>query len=347
MKAVRVQEHGGLDRLLFEDLPAPQPGPGEVVVHVRASGLNHLDLWVRRGVPGHPFPLPITPGCDGAGIVAAVGEGVDRWRDGDEVVLSPGLSCAVCDVCLAGQDHLCPSYGILGETRDGTNAEQVVVPERNVMRKPANLSFAEAAAFPLAFLTAWHMLTARAELRPAETVLVHAAGSGVSSAAIQIASLLGARIIATAGSAAKLERARALGAHHLINYREGNFVDEVKAITNRRGVDVVLDHVGTDTFPGSMRLLTRGGRYVFCGATSGFEMVSDFRPVFFKNLSILGSTMGGQGELRQVRDLMEAGRLRPQVDVVLPLEQVADAHDMLERRSVFGKVVLAVNTQTA
>ena len=344
MRAVRIHEHGGLDKLVIEEVAVPEPGPGEVRVRLRAAGLNHLDLWVRRGVPGHNFPLPLIPGCDGAGSVDTVGTGVKRWKEGDNVVLAPGLSCGTCALCLAGQDQLCASYGILGETRDGTNASCVVVPERNLMAKPTNLGFAEAAAFPLTFLTAWHMLSARARLRPGETVLVHAAGSGVSSAAIQMAAVLGARIIATAGSPEKLERARSLGADHVIDYRAQDFVAEVKALTARRGVDVVFDHVGQDTFSGSLRCLAKGGRYVFCGATSGFEMVADFRPVFFKSLSVLGSTMGSQGELRLLRDLVEDGRLKPAVDSVMPLDRIADAHGRLERREAFGKIVLSIDS---
>ena len=343
MRAVRIHEHGGLDRLVIDEVAVPDPGPGEVRVRVIAAGVNHLDLWVRRGVPGHTFPLPMTLGCDGAGVVDALGAGVTGWREGDEVVLAPGLSCGTCRRCLGGQDQLCASYGILGETRDGTNATHVVVPARNLMVKPASLEFEVAAAFGLTFLTAWHMLSARADLRPGETVLVHAAGSGVSSAGIQMATLLGARVIATAGSPEKLQAARALGAEHVIDYRAHDFVAEVRKITGRRGVDVVFDHVGQDTFAGSLRCLARGGRYVFCGATSGFEMVGDFRPVFFKSLSILGSTMGSQAELRLLRDLVEDGRLQPSVDCVLGLDDVAEAHDRLERRQAFGKIVLSID----
>jgi NADPH:quinone reductase-like Zn-dependent oxidoreductase len=342
MRALRIHEHGDVDRLVFDEVATPEPGPGEVRVRVRASGLNHLDLWVRRGVPGHSFPLPITPGCDASGVVDAPGPGVAGWERGDEVVVSPGLCCGICAACAAGEDNLCPAYGILGETRDGGHAPYVVVPARNLMPKPGNLTFEEAGAFGLAFLTAWHMLVARAGLRPGETVLIQAAGSGVSTAGIQIARLLGARIIATAGSDEKLARARELGAEAGINYRSADFGREVRGLTGRKGVNVVFDHVGSDTFPASLRSLAKGGRYVFCGATSGFELRADFRPIFFKNLSILGSTMGSQGELWRIRDLVEAGRLKPIVERVLPLEEAAAAHAILERREAFGKVVLSV-----
>ena len=343
MRAVRIHAHGGVEQLKLEEVPVPEAGPGEVRVQVRASGLNHLDLWVRRGVPGHTFPLPMTPGCDASGIVAGVGPGVAGWQDGDEVVVAPGLSCGTCTACVSGEDHLCAGYGILGETRDGTNADYVVVPARNLMPRPQNLDFAASASFSLTFLTAWHMRIARAELRPGETLLVHAAGSGVSAAAIQIARLFGARILATAGSEEKLRRARDLGAHETISYRDPEWPRVVRKLAGRRGVDVVLDHVGTDTFAGSLRSLAKGGRYVFCGATSGFEMKADFRPIFFKNLSILGSTMGGQGELRRVRDLVEAGQLVPVIDRTLPLEKVAEAHQILEDREAFGKLVLTLD----
>jgi NADPH:quinone reductase-like Zn-dependent oxidoreductase len=342
MHAIRIHAHGGVDQLRLEQVPVPDPGPGEVRVQVRASGLNHLDLWVRRGVPGHTFPLPMTPGCDAAGVISALGAGVENWKEGDEVVLAPGLSCGICPACLSGEDHLCPRYGILGETRDGTNAEFVVVPARNLMARPQTLDFAASASFSLTFLTAWHMLIARAELRPGETVLVHAAGSGVSAAGIQIARLFGARILATAGSEEKLQRARDLGAHETLSYRDPEWPRQVRALAGKGGVNVVLDHVGTDTFAGSLRSLAKGGRYVFCGATSGFELKTDFRPVFFKNLSILGSTMGGQGELRRIRDLVAAGHLVPVIDRVLPLEKVAEAHQILEDRQAFGKLVLSL-----
>ncbi|MCZ6832418.1 MAG: zinc-binding dehydrogenase [Acidobacteria bacterium] len=342
MRAVRIHAHGGLDQLQLESLPVPEPGPGEVRVRVHASGLNHLDLWVRRGVAGHTFPLPLTPGCDAAGVLERLGPGVSDLHEGDEVVVAPGLSCGTCAACVSGEDHLCAAYGILGETRDGTDADFVIVPARNIMAKPKCLDFTAAASFSLTFLTAWHMLVARADLRPGETVLVHAAGSGVSAAGIQIANLLGARILATAGSEEKLRRARTLGAHEAISYHDPEWPRVVRKMAGGGGVDVVLDHVGSDTFAGSMRTLAKGGRYVFCGATSGFEMQGDFRPVFFKNLAILGSTMGSQGELRRVRDLMAAGRLVPVIHQVLPLENVAKAHEVLEERRAFGKVVLTL-----
>ena len=342
MRAVVIREHGGPEVLTFEERPLPSPGPREVRVRVRAVGLNHLDLWVRAGVPGHTFPLPIVPGCDVAGVVDAIGPGAQGAAPGDEVVVSPGLSCGRCLSCRAGEDALCKSYGILGESVDGGCQEYLVVPDVALFPKPPGLDWTEAAAVPLTFLTAWHMLKARACVQPGELVLVHAAGSGVSAAAIQIATLLGARVITTAGTDAKCARGVALGAEEAVNYRSSDFVQAAHRFSGGRGVDIVVDHVGTDTFARSLRCLVKGGRYVTCGATSGYEMSTDFRLVFFKSLSILGSTMGGAHELATVLKLIASGRLRPIVDSVFPLDRIAEAHRRLAGREAFGKIVLTV-----
>lgn len=343
MRAVVIREHGGPEVLSFEDRPKPTPGPRQVRVEVRAVGLNHLDLWVRNGVPGHAFPLPIVPGCDVAGVVDSLGPGVAGIAVGDEVVVAPGVSCGRCLCCRSGDDALCRTYGILGESQDGGCQESLVVSDIGTFPKPPGLDWAHAAAVPLTFLTAWHMLKTRARVQPGESVLVHAAGSGVSAAAIQIATLLGARVLTTAGSDEKCARGVALGAEEAVNYRTADFAREVRRWTGGRGVDVVVDHVGADTFERSLRCLVKGGRYVTCGATSGFEMKTDFRPVFFKSLSILGSTMGGAHELATVLSLVTSGRLLPIVDRVFPLEQIAEAHRRLASREVFGKVVLQVS----
>jgi NADPH:quinone reductase-like Zn-dependent oxidoreductase len=342
MRCVVVREHSqSTDVLRFEERPAPEPGPGQVRVKVAAVALNHLDTWVRRGVPGHVFPLPLVPGSDAAGVVEALGPGVANARPGDRVAVAPGVSCGACLACLAGRDHLCPHYGILGETQDGACAELVVVPARNLIPIPDAMSFSDAAAVSLVFMTAWHMLVARAELRPGEDLLVHAAGSGVGSAAIQIARLWGARrIIAVASTPEKLARAKDLGATHLVCSKDQDIAVEVKKITEKRGVDVVFEHTGADTWAASMRSIKWAGRIVTCGATSGFEVKLDLRPVFFKSLSILGSTMGSQGELREVWEHVRAGSLRPVVDVVWPLDRVRDAHERMGRREHFGKIVL-------
>lgn len=335
-----IREHGGLDVLRVEERDVPVPGPGEARVRVCAVGLNHLDLWVRKGVPGHTFPLPLVPGSDVAGIVDALGVGARGVREGDPVVVGPGISCGICPACRSGRDPLCADYAILGESRDGGCADFLVVPALNLFPKPPSLDFPAAAAVPLAFLTAWHMLVDRAAVRPGERVLVHAAGSGVSSAAIQIARLLGARVLATAGSDEKCARAVELGAAVAVNYRAADFSRAAKEWSEGRGVDVALDHVGAETFERTLRCLAKGGRYVTCGATSGFEMKTDFRRVFFRSLSILGSTMGAGHELARVLDHVAAGDLRPVVDRVFPLEQVAAAHRHLESREGFGKTVL-------
>jgi NADPH:quinone reductase-like Zn-dependent oxidoreductase len=316
------------------------PGPGEVLIRVKACALNHLDVWVRKGVAGHKFPLPLVPGCDAAGVIATVGPGVTSVEAGRPVLVAPGVSCGQCPACAAGRDLLCRQYGILGESRDGACAEFLCVPAVNALPLPGGLTFEQAAAIPLVFLTAWHMLVGRAELRPGETVLIHAAGSGVSSAAIQIARLFGARILATAGSPAKLERALEMGADEVIDYRSADFTEEVRRLTGKRGVDVVLDHLGGEVFEKSVRCLARGGRLVTCGATTGPQASVDLRVLFFKGLSLLGSTMGYRSELVELLEHVESGRLRPVVDRVLPLAELRAAHELLESRQVFGKLVV-------
>lgn len=344
MKAVRIEQHGGLEALQVVDVPEPEPGPGQVGIRVRAVGINHLDLWVRRGVPGHTFPLPLTPGADAAGTVEALGPGVTGLEPGQEVVVLPGVSCGRCEDCLAGRDMLCASYGILGESRDGTCARFAVLPAANAQPKPARLSFVAAASFALTFQTAWHMVVERAQVEAGEWVLVQAGGSGVGVAAIQIAKLRGARVIATAGSVAKCARLVELGVDHAIDHDKQDVVAEVKALTARRGVEVVIDHVGRDTFATSMRCLARAGRYVTCGATSGPEVQLHLTHLFFKSLSLLGSTMGSKGDLLRIFRLIEQGRLQPVVGRVLDgLGSVAEAHHLLEEREVFGKVVIRLS----
>lgn len=342
MRCVVIREHGSLDQLRFEERPDPEPGPLQVKVALRAIGLNHLDVWVRRGVEGARFPLPLIPGSDAAGVVTAVGPGVTGPVVGDAVIVAPGYSCGACLPCLSGQDPLCTRYGILGESADGTCAESIVVAARSVLRKPASMSFPEAASVALTFLTAWHMVVGRAALASHETVLIHAAGSGVSTAAIQIAHRIGARILVTAGSQAKLDLARRLGAHDGILYREQDFAEEVRKLTAKRGVDVVVDHVGQETFGRSLRSLAKGGRLVTCGGTSGPRIEADLRLIFFKGLSILGSTMGSLAELSTLMLHFERGVFVPVVDRVLPFDQVAEGHRILEQREVMGKVVLEI-----
>lgn len=340
MDAVVLHEHGGPDVLRLERIPRPEPGPGEVRVRVAAVALNHLDLWVRKGGPAFKLEYPHRLGSDVAGTIDAVGPGVDLGLVGTRTVVNPGLSCGHCGACLSGRDNLCRHYRILGENTQGGYAEHLVVPRANLAPYPGALTFAEAASCLLPFLTAWQMLVGKARIAPGEVVLVHGAGSGVGVAAIQIARLHGARVIATAGSEGKLARARELGAEHGINYRTHDFVAETRKLTDRRGVDVVFEHVGGDTFTASIRAVKNGGRIVTCGATSGFTPPVDLRHVFFRQISILGSTMGSKGDLHTVLEHVTAGRLRPIVHAILPLAAAADAHAILEAREAFGKVVL-------
>ncbi len=340
MKAVAFSQHGDESVLSLIDVPEPAPSARGVVVRVKAVALNHLDIWVRKGWPGLKLQFPHILGSDIAGVVERVGPEVTDVAPGMEVVVNPGLSCGACAACLLGDDNLCKSYRIIGEHVTGGYAEQLAVPRQNLLPKPKSLSFAEAACVPLTFLTAWTMLVRRAQLKAGETVLVQAAGSGVGSAAVQIAKLLGARVIATASTEAKLEKARALGADHLINYREKNFLEEVKRITDRQMVDVVFEHVGGETFEKSVACLPYGGRLVTCGATAGPNVKLDLRVLFYKRISLLGSTMGSKGDLYRILELVEEGRLKPVLDRTLPLAQAAEAHRLLSDRTAFGNIVL-------
>src|SRR6266436_3040919 len=343
MKAVFFSQHGGPEVLQVGEVPNPQIKASEVLVEVRACALNHLDVWVRNGLPGIKIPLPHILGCDVAGVVREVGELVMWVKPGDEVMVQPGVSCGHCPECLAGRDNMCVEYDIVGYRRDGGYAEFVAVPGVNVIPKPQNLSWEEAAALPLVTLTAWHMLVARAHVQPGEEVLIHAAGSGVGSLGIQIAKLHGARVIATASSDDKLQKARELGADETVNYSSDDWPKQVKRLTNGRGVDVVFEHTGEATWPGSILSLKKGGRLVTCGATSGFDARTDLRHVFYRHLTILGSMMGSKADLLAAMKFIESGKIRAVVDRVLPLEEARKAHELMEDRAQFGKVVLSVS----
>jgi NADPH:quinone reductase-like Zn-dependent oxidoreductase len=342
-EAMVLRTHGGPEVLVRETIDLPDPGAREILVRVRAVAINHLDLWVRRGLPSLKLTYPHRLGADIAGEVEALGPGARGAKVGDKVVLNPGVSCGVCERCLSGEDTLCRQYGILGEHTQGGYARHVVVPDANIVPYPGDLPFTEVAAVPLVFLTAWQMVVDKARVRPGQTVLVQAAGSGVSSAAIQIAKLHGAQVIATAGSDAKAQRALALGADHVINYATQDFVAEVKKITGKRGADVVIEHVGGEVMARSVIATTSGGRIVTCGATSGYEPKIDLRHVFFRQIEILGSTMGSKGSLFGILEHVEAGRLRAVVDRVLPLWEAREGHRALEERAAFGKIVLEVD----
>ncbi len=340
MKAVRIHAHGGPEVLRYEDAAEPTPGAGEVLVRMRAVSVNHLDLWVRKGMPGHPVPFPRILGCDGAGEVAGLGAGVAGLAVGTRVLVAPGVSSGASREDLAGADHLAPDYQILGEDRDGVDAEYVVVPRANAIALPAAVSLVDAAAMPLVFCTAWGMLVEKGGLRAGMDVLVLGAGSGVGSAAVQIAKLFGARVFTTVGGAAKVAKASALGADLVIDHDAQDFAAEVKKATGGRGVDLVVEHVCQATFARSLKSLAKGGRIVTCGATTGPKIEINLLHLFIKHQAILGSTMGPKSCLFQALRWMEQGRFHAVVDRVLPLHDVAEAHRVVERREHFGKVVL-------
>ena len=339
MQAIVLREHGGPEVLRREELPIPEPGPGQVRVRIRAVALNHLDIWVRRGGPAFHLEYPHRLGSDIAGVVDAVGPGASATV-GAKCVVQPGISCGTCAACLGGHDNLCRYYKILGENTQGGYAEYIVVPAVNIAPYPERLDFAHAAASTLPFLTAWQMVVHKARVAPGDVVLVQGAGSGIGVAAIQIAKLHGARVIATASTDAKLARAKELGADEVINYTTTDFAPAARALTGKRGVDAVIEHVGGDTFVGSIKAVRNGGRIVTCGATAGFHPAIDLRHIFFRQVEILGSTMGSKADMLAVLGHVAAGRLSPVVDRVLPLAQAADAHRVLEERAAFGKVVL-------
>jgi NADPH:quinone reductase-like Zn-dependent oxidoreductase len=340
MRAVVFKEHGGPEVLQYTDAPDPVIKANEVLVEVRACALNHLDVWARGGLPGIEIPVPHILGNDIAGVVREVGPLVDWVKAGDEVMLQPGVSCGHCMECLSGRDNFCPGYDILGYRRDGGYAELVAAPGVNVIPKPKALVWEEAAALPLVTVTAWHMLVTRARVEPGEEVLIHAAGSGVGSIGIQVARLRGARVIATASSDEKLEKARELGADEVVNYTREDWPKEVRRLTGKRGVDVVFEHTGAETWPGSIAVLAKGGRIVTCGATSGYDARTDLRQVFYRHLSLLGSFMGSKAELLQAMKFVERGSIRAVVDRTLPLAEARRAHELMEDRAQFGKLVL-------
>jgi len=343
MRAVRFHEHGGPEVLRLDDIGDPVPTAVQVKVAVKAVALNHLDLWLRKGLPGVRVALPKIGGCDIAGQVASVGALCSRMKPGDPVLISPGESCGQCAACLRGDDNLCRAYQIIGGYgRDGGFAEFICVPEVNCVPLPQGLTFAEAAAVPLTFLTAWNMLVQQARVRPGEQVLVVAAGSGIGTAALQIARLFGARPIAAAGSPEKLTRAKALGAEATIGPGQ-DLLQEIRRLTGKRGVDVIVEHVGGATWDQLLPALAPGGRLVTCGATAGFDAKVDVRYLFSKQVSILGAFMGRKADLLEIVREVAAGRLRPVVDRTLPLAACAEAQQLLEDRKVFGKVVLTLD----
>jgi NADPH:quinone reductase-like Zn-dependent oxidoreductase len=340
MKAVVINEHGSVDKLVYTDFAEPEISPSEVLVKVNACGINHLDIWVREGIPGITIPLPHILGCEITGEIAGIGSAVRNLSIGQHVLIAPGISCGSCEYCLSSNDSLCSEFKIMGFQVDGGYAEYAKAPAENIIAISDKLSFEEWAAVPLVFLTAWNMLKIRGGLAAGETVLIHAAGSGIGSAAIQIAKLGGADVITTVGSDEKLEKAKELGADHVINYSKEDFVKKVNEITDNRGVDVVFEHIGPETWEKSLLCLKRGGRIVTCGATSGPTVSFDLRFLFAKQLSISGCYMGSRKDLLEVLTLMELGRLKPVVDSVFPLKDAAAAQTKMLDRKQFGKIVL-------
>jgi NADPH:quinone reductase-like Zn-dependent oxidoreductase len=338
MKAVRIHQFGGPEVLMYEDVPDAQPRKDQVLVRVKACALNHLDIWVRKGLPG--VKLPHIPGSDVAGEVAQVGEYVSGFKVGQRVLLSPMHYCGHCARCVAGFQNQCREFTVLGNAVDGGDCELIAVPAANVIPIPDSLDFNQAASVPLVFVTAWHMLVGRAAVRPGQTVLILGASSGVGIAAIQIAKLFHCRVITTAGSDAKLEKARALGADYGIDHYKQKISEEVRRITNKEGVDIVIEHVGAATWEESVKSLKTAGTLVTCGATTGPGVGIDVRHLFARQLSLLGSYMGTMGELHEVLGHVFAGRLKPVVDRVFPMKDIRAAHEYLEKSQMFGKIVV-------
>lgn len=343
MRALYFSEHGGPDRLEIGARPRPQAGANQAVVRLAAAALNHLDLFVLGGLPGVPIALPHIGGADGAGTVEECGEGVAGWSRGDEVIINTAISCGECEACRRHDEPLCERFGVIGEHVDGTFAEWVVVPASALSPRPKHLSWAESGALGLTYLTAWRMLHTRARLVEGESLLIHGIGGGVALAALALAKAQGARVIVTSSSEDKLARARALGADLTINYKTADVGREIRALTAKRGVDVVVDSVGEATWMTSLRSVAKGGRIVTCGATSGPNPTEEIRLIFWKGLSILGSTMGGGEDWRAMLALVTERALRPVIDRVMPLAEGRRGYELLASGGHFGKVVLDIS----
>ncbi len=340
MKAVVFKRHGGPEQLVYDDVPKPVIGPGEVLIRVKACALNHLDIWIRQGSPAYPVPFPHISGSDIAGVVEEAGGLVEGVSVGDRVIVSPGVSCWRCEFCLAGRDNFCLSYSLVGARMSGGYAEYVKVPLRNVLPLPENLSFEQGAAFPLVSVTASHMLFALAGLQYGETVLIMGAGSGVGSMAVQLAKLAGARVITTVGADDKIPKAVVLGADAVINHAKEKVADRVKLLTEGKGVDVVIEHIGPEVWDTCLHSLAKGGRLITCGATTGASVQLDLRYVFSRQLTIKGSYMGTRAELVKAAELMGQKRLIAVIDRIYPLADARVAQEQMLSRKFFGKIVL-------
>jgi NADPH2:quinone reductase len=345
MQAVQFREHGDRDVIEYGEFEDPEPGRGEVVVDVKAGALNHLDVWTRRGLPGVDLDMPHVPGSDAAGVVSEVGEGVSRFAEGDRVAVSAGVSCGECEFCRHGEESLCVSFHIIGEHVPGVHAERAAVPAENLVAVPDGVDWTVAGSASLVFQTAWRMLLTRGDLRPGESVLVLGASGGVGHAAVQIADYAGAEVYATASSEEKLRHAEECGADHVIDYEETDFADEIRELTGRRGVDMVVDHVGEATYPDSLKSLAKGGRVVTCGATTGPNPDAGLNRIFWNQLSVIGSTMATPGEVDDVLELVWDGTFEPRVRETLPMSEAARAHELLENREGFGKVVVRPDSE--
>lgn len=342
MKAVVFHEHGGPEKLQYEDRPDPKVKPDEVLVRVKACALNHLDIWVRQGIPAYQIALPHISGSDVAGQIERVGSKVKDVKVGQKVFVWPGLNCGTCDECKAGRDNLCPTFGVFGAKTDGGYAEFVAVPARNVIAIPGSLTFEQAAAFPVVTVTAWHMVVTLAGLRAGETALIMGAGSGVGGMAIQIAKHLGATVFTTVGSKEKVKKALVIGADEVINHSAEDVTKRISELTGGRGVDVVIEHIGPEVWDQCVKSLAKGGRLITCGATTGGEAKIDLRALFSRNLTIRGSYMGTKAELLEAAKLVGTGKLKPVIDQVLPLKEARAAQEHMLSRKFFGKIVLTV-----
>jgi len=343
MKAVQIYEHGSKDKLIYDEITEPSCTPDTVKVKIEAVALNHLDIWVRKGLPGMPIPLPLIMGCDGSGVIVEVGSRVENYQIGDHIVIQPGTFCGKCKYCLKANENYCFEHGILGETENGTLAEYIVVDPKNIHLKPNHLSFTEAASMQLVFMTAYQMLIQRAKLQPKETVLIYGGSSGVGSAAIQICREIGVTIITTAGNQDKIEFCKNIGAQHAVNHNDENWFNEVKHIAGKSGVNVIFEHVGAHTWQKSIRLLSKGGRLVTCGATTGADVGINLAHLFMKQQSILGSTMSNIKAFNEVMNKINEKKYKPMIDKIFTMEAIQDAHDYIENRHQSGKVVVIPN----
>jgi NADPH:quinone reductase-like Zn-dependent oxidoreductase len=344
LKAVRIHEHGGVEKLRYEEAPEPTlAGPNDVIIKLKAASLNHIDIWIRRGLTGIEVALPHILGADGAGVVTDVGDRVRNVATGDAVCLYPPSGCGRCEFCLTDREYMCIHLRVLGERENGTYAEYTRVPARNCFSIPPGLSFEQAAAFPLVYITVWRMLVTNARLKPGEQVLILGIGGGIATAALQLAARIGTHIIVTSSSDEKLEKAKTLGAEHGINYKNADFAREVRRLTGKRGVDVVVDCVGGDSWIKSLASLAKGGRLVTCGATAGAHPPTDIQRIFWNNLKIFGSTLGDRAEFTEVLNFMAASCTQPVIDRVFSLRDAATAQNRLEQGKQFGKIVLRMD----